>query len=186
MEQYLYGFCGELMSFFTFNFMGDQMMRDKIITLSKALSEHKARFNISIPLQSNSTKKHQEFISMQQESERLLLKIEAVFGKFGWEYAINSRLMMQAIGLRIGYPGMMPLDRYPSWASAIIAKSRWQRNQHIVEQWTCLLSTELDTNDSIFAGLLPFSSILRQIPEATNICDAFIILLERIHDTFLE
>ena len=193
MEQYLYGFYGELMSFFCFDLVIDSKkswMRDKVVRIDKLLTEHRVRYNLTIPPKSmffNATVeeiiKYQEFMVLQQESERLLTKIQAVFGQFSGEYACNSRLMMQAIGLRIGFPESMEFDRYPRWGLAIICRNR---NRHIAVMWRDLLHFGLRFNDSLFARKLTFAAILKQVPEANIICDSVITLLDKIDEKFLE
>eukprot|EP01084_Bolivina_argentea_P119921 212608_1 len=142
MQQYLHGFDGELYYMLHYNSICmDLTVNHLLIKLLKLLKDYKKRYpHLIYPMHtidasSNDTNKAQfeNFMAIHKKSQSYVQIIQnitkqhpVINNKLMWAW-INNKLMMQVIGFKIGYPGILALDLTDGYV-----KNMWMQEKHYV------------------------------------------------------
>ena len=201
MQQYLYGFNGELLwllSKINNRNKEEIYLEERLQSLRKLLKEHKCRYGQSKPKRNfkNVTdgkmiRLFDQFISLQEMTELLLLKMEIGFCNCAYfgnqtdclqDIQCTFKLMMQAIGHNIQFPGIMKMDRYHP---KVVPIDNWHKLKSTFLGWKRLLNEDVEKGERFYWRKVEFKQILEQIPEASFCCDAMLVTLEKIFYAFL-
>lgn len=199
IKQYLLGFDGELDHIlidmkhqhkYLMNKSEISWTISKIMHLKLLIIDYKQKYltSESIKISNNETVMitFKQFITMQNKCQHLLSIIEHMFGEYmdqEREMICGMKLMMQWIGLKLKYPGIIPFHRHDIDIEDYIRL--WMMIRSDLFIWKRLL--DLDTynlNDRICSTERKLQNILKSNNNSTQLIDEFISFLDDLYQIY--